>query len=77
MDNLRKLSKFFMIAAILTLVIAFLILIEDAGGEIQLFRSDEALSVGMYILLMVPLIFASIAVSLRFIAKALDERADL
>ena len=68
MNNLRKLSNFFIFAAILTLAVAFLMLMEYPSHELEVFLT--------YILFMIPVIFASIAVSLRFIAKALDERAD-
>ena len=72
MKNLIRLSKIFMYAAIVTFVVAWLIMIEDAAGQIMVFRSTEELNVGMYILIMIPVIFASMAVSLRFIAKAID-----
>lgn len=65
MDNLRKLSKFFMYVAILTLAVAFLMLMEYPSHKLEVFLT--------YILYIIPVIFASIAVSLRFIAKALDE----
>lgn len=65
-----------MYAAIVTLAVAFLILIEYAAGEIKVFLSDDARMVGTYILFMIPVVFVSMAVSLKFIVKALDERSD-
>ena len=61
-----------MYAAIVTYVAAWLIVIENAAGEIMVFRSTEQVYLGMYVLNMIPVIFASMAVSLRFIAKAID-----
>ena len=72
MNKLRRLSKIFAWAAIVTFVVAFFILMEDAAGEMKVFRSDDIRMVGTYILFMIPVIFASMAVSLRFIAKAID-----
>lgn len=72
MKSLRRLSKIFMCVAIVTFIAAWLIYIESAAGQILVFRSTEQVYVGMYILFMIPVIFASLAVSLRFIAKAID-----
>ena len=72
MKNLRRLSKIFMYAAIVTYVVAWLIMIENAAGRIKLFDLEERVYLGMYVLNIIPVIFASMAVSLRFIAKAID-----
>ena len=72
MKNLRTLSKIFMYAAIVTFVVAWLIMIENAAGGIKLFDLAERVYLGMYVLNIIPVIFASMAVSLRFIAKAID-----
>ena len=61
-----------MYAAIVTHVVAWLIVIEDAAGGIRVFDLTEQVYLGMYILNILPIIFASLAVSLRFIAKAID-----
>lgn len=61
-----------MYAAIVTHVVAWLIVIEDAAGEIKVFDLTEQVYLGMYVLNIIPIIFASLAVSLRFIAKAID-----
>lgn len=67
MTKLTKLSKFFTLAAIVTFVAMWLIFFECAG-----YLLSEQVYALMYILLMIPVIFASMAVSLRFIAKAID-----
>lgn len=69
MKNLRRLSKFFICAAIVTLLMAVYPHIHGS----YIFCSDEQHSLIAYILFMIPVIFASMAVSLRFIAKALEE----
>ena len=67
MKNLRRLSKLFMYAAIVTFVAMWLIFFECAG-----YLLTEEVYALVYILFMIPVIFAAMAVSLRFIAKAID-----
>ena len=69
MEKLRKLSKFFIGAAIVTLLLA---VYPSIHGE-YIFCSDEQQTLVQYILFMIPVIFASMAVALRLIARALEE----
>lgn len=72
MNKLNILSKCFKYAAILSLVVAVYILLGDVGQGINAFEADDQRHIVLYILFMIPVIFASMAVSLRFIAKAID-----
>ena len=72
MNKLRRLSKIFAWAAIVTFAVAFLVLMQAFTPGSMIFPSIEAMSVCLYILVMIPVLFASLAASLKFIAKAID-----
>lgn len=72
MNKLRRLSKIFAWAAIVTFVVAFFVLMQASTPGSMIFPSIEAMSVCLYILVMIPVLFASLAASLKFIAKAID-----
>ena len=69
MKKLRRLSSIFKYAAIATLIVAVLAFIDLTTFP----WLEDARGLLMYIVFMIPVLFASLAVSLRMIAKALEE----
>ena len=69
MKNLRRLSNIFKYAAITTLIVAVLAFLDLSTAPLL----EGARDLLMYIVFMIPILFAALAVTLRIIAKALEE----
>lgn len=72
MKNLNILSKCFKYAAIVSLAVAMYILLGDERQGINAFQPHDQRNIIRYLLLMVPVIFASLSISLKQIIKAID-----
>ena len=72
MNNLNILSKCFRYAAIVSLAVAVYILLGDDNQGINAFKPHDQRNIIFYLLLMIPVVFASLSITLKQIIKAID-----
>ncbi|MBE6957737.1 MAG: hypothetical protein E7447_01110 [Ruminococcaceae bacterium] len=69
MENLKRVSKIFLYIAVVTLIVAVLIFVDLTAASYL----NDVRDLILYIVAMIPVIFASIGVALRVIAKELGK----